>query len=186
VKRSSPSTSPASPVALTAASSGASNRVVTKMPKEDRDDIEEFQIRFIQGGGAGAHDEWDDKLFENLRRELGDGHEVRYPRMPDEDVPSYARWNPVIRREMADSDDGAVVIGNPVGATILINAAAGAEAWSERAHRRSVRRPGRLAGDEFELPATSARSSRRACGCMCSADSGTRPSHRRMPTSMPA
>jgi hypothetical protein len=29
------------------------------------------QILFIQGGGAGAHDEWDDKLVDSLRRELG-------------------------------------------------------------------------------------------------------------------
>src|SRR6266567_13815 len=29
------------------------------------------QILFIQGGGAGAHDEWDDKLVESLRRGLG-------------------------------------------------------------------------------------------------------------------
>ena len=56
------------------------------------------QILFIQGGGAGAHDEWDDKLFDSLRRELGDGYEVRYPRMPDEDDPSYARWSEAIRR----------------------------------------------------------------------------------------
>jgi hypothetical protein len=82
------------------------------------------QILFIQGGGAGAHDEWDDKLVESLRRELGDGHEVRYPGMPDEGDPSYARWSTAIRREMADLDDGAVLAGHSVGATILINALA--------------------------------------------------------------
>ena len=38
------------------------------------------QILFIQGGGAGAHDEWDDKLVKSLRRELGSGYEVRCPR----------------------------------------------------------------------------------------------------------
>lgn len=42
------------------------------------------QILFIQGGGAGVHDEWDDKLVDSLRRELGDGPGVRYPRMPGE------------------------------------------------------------------------------------------------------
>jgi pimeloyl-ACP methyl ester carboxylesterase len=79
------------------------------------------QILFIQGGGAGAHDEWDDKLFESLRRVLGAGHEVRYPRMPDEDDPSYARWSAAIRREMAGLDEGAVVVGQSVGGTILIH-----------------------------------------------------------------
>jgi pimeloyl-ACP methyl ester carboxylesterase len=82
------------------------------------------QILFIQGGGAGAHDEWDDKLAESLRRELGGGHDVRYPRMPDEGNPSYARWSAAIRREMADLDDGSVVVGHSVGATILVNAVA--------------------------------------------------------------
>jgi pimeloyl-ACP methyl ester carboxylesterase len=79
------------------------------------------QILFIQGGGAGVHDEWDDKLVDSLRRELGDGYQVRYPRMPDEGDPSYARWSAAIRRELADLDDGAVVAGHSVGATILIN-----------------------------------------------------------------
>ena len=82
------------------------------------------RILFIQGGGAGAHDEWDDKLVESLRRGLGDGHEVRYPRMPGEGDPSYARWSAAIRRELAGLDDGAVVVGHSVGATILIQALA--------------------------------------------------------------
>ena len=82
------------------------------------------QILFIQGGGAGVHDEWDDKLVESLRRELGSEYEVRYPRMPDEGDPSYARWGTAIRREMAALDDGAVVAGHSVGATILVNALA--------------------------------------------------------------
>src|SRR5438270_2777380 len=82
------------------------------------------EILFIQGGGAGAHDEWDDKLVESLRRELGDGHEIRYPRMPDEDDPSYGRWSAALRGELADLDDGAIVAGHSVGATILISALA--------------------------------------------------------------
>ena len=49
------------------------------------------QILFIQGGGAGAHDEWDDKLVESLRQELGGGYEVRYPRMPDEGDQAHLR-----------------------------------------------------------------------------------------------
>jgi predicted alpha/beta hydrolase family esterase len=82
------------------------------------------QILFVQGGGAGAHDEWDDKLVSSLRRELGGGYEIRYPRMPDESDPSFARWSAAIRREMADLDAGAVVVGHSVGATILVNALA--------------------------------------------------------------
>jgi predicted alpha/beta hydrolase family esterase len=80
------------------------------------------QILFIQGGGEGVHDEWDDKLVASLRRGLGAGYEVRYPRMPDEGDPSYARWSAAVWREVADLDEGAVVAGHSVGATILIRA----------------------------------------------------------------
>ncbi len=83
------------------------------------------QILFIQGGGEGAHDEWDDKLAESLRRELGAKYEVRYPRMPDEGDPSYARWSTAIRRELADLDDGAVAVGHSVGAAVLLHVLAG-------------------------------------------------------------
>jgi pimeloyl-ACP methyl ester carboxylesterase len=114
------------------------------------------QILFIQGGGAGAHDEWDIKLSDNLRRELGDAYEVRYPRMPGEDDPSYARWSAAIRHEMTALDDGAVVAGHSVGGSILINALA------ERPPERELRAIVMIAapfvgvggwpGDEFELP----------------------------------
>jgi predicted alpha/beta hydrolase family esterase len=82
------------------------------------------QVLFIQGGGAGAHDEWDDKLVASLRQELGREYEVRYPLMPDEDDPSYARWSTAIRREIAALDDGAVVAGHSVGGAILLHALA--------------------------------------------------------------
>jgi pimeloyl-ACP methyl ester carboxylesterase len=113
------------------------------------------QILFIQGGGAGAHDEWDSKLVESLRRELGGGYEVRYPRMPDEDNPGYARWSPAIRREMADLDDGAVVVGHSAGAVILVNALAGQPPEKELAAIVLIAAPfvgpGGWPSDEFEL-----------------------------------
>jgi pimeloyl-ACP methyl ester carboxylesterase len=82
------------------------------------------QILFIQGGGAGVHEEWDDKLVDSLARELGDRYEVRYPRMPGEDDPSYARWSAAVRHQMAGLDGGAVVVGHSVGGAILVNALA--------------------------------------------------------------
>ena len=114
------------------------------------------QILFIQGGGAGAHDDWDDKLVDSLRRALGDGYEVRYPRMPDEDDPSYARWSAVIRREMTALDDGAIVVGHSVGGTILIQALAEQRPQRELAAIVLIAAPfvgaGGWASDEFELP----------------------------------
>jgi predicted alpha/beta hydrolase family esterase len=82
------------------------------------------QALFIQGGSAGAHDDWDSKLVANLARELGQGYDIRYPRMPNESDPSYPAWKIALEHEIAALDDAAVLVGHSVGGTILINALA--------------------------------------------------------------
>ncbi len=78
-------------------------------------------VLFVQGGGEGAHDDWDDRLVDSLRRGLGPTYEIRYPRMPRESEPSYARWRAVLARELRKLDAGAVLVGHSIGGTILIN-----------------------------------------------------------------
>ena len=82
------------------------------------------QLLFVQGGGAGTHDEWDDKLVDSLRRELGPNFEIRYPRMPNEDDPSFAAWKTTLEKEFANLDDDAILVGHSIGGTILVNALA--------------------------------------------------------------
>ena len=81
---------------------------------------------FIQGGGERVHDDWDRRLVDSLRRELGSGYEVRYPRMPHEADPDYETWKAAIAEQIAGLDDGAVLVGHSIGATILVNALADA------------------------------------------------------------
>jgi pimeloyl-ACP methyl ester carboxylesterase len=82
------------------------------------------QVLFIQGGGARVHNEWDDKLVASLRRELGASYSVRYPRMPKEDDPNYARWGAAIAKQIASLHDGAILVGHSIGGTIMINSLA--------------------------------------------------------------
>ena len=82
------------------------------------------QVLFVQGAGERVHDEWDDKLVASLTTELGPGYEIRYPRMPDEDDPSYATWTAALEKELAGLDDGAILVGHSLGGTFLINALA--------------------------------------------------------------
>ena len=82
------------------------------------------QVLFVQGGGEGVHDRWDDRLVDSLTRELGPAYEVRYPVMPDEADPKYAVWEPALQRELAALQPGAVVVGHSVGGTILVHALA--------------------------------------------------------------
>ena len=114
------------------------------------------EILFIQGGGAGAHDEWDDKLVDSLGRAIGPDYSIRYPRMPGEGEPSYAQWKAAIEKEIDRLHDGALLVGHSIGGTFLINALA---------ERRPPRRLGAVVliaapfvgaggwpGDEFETP----------------------------------
>jgi predicted alpha/beta hydrolase family esterase len=79
------------------------------------------QVLFVQGGGAGAHDQWDDKLVDSLTHALGPAYEVRYPRLPNESDPHYADWKPELEKQLAPLADGAVLVGHSVGGTMLVN-----------------------------------------------------------------
>jgi pimeloyl-ACP methyl ester carboxylesterase len=114
------------------------------------------QVLFLQGGGEGTHDEWDDRLVDSLRAELGDGFEVRYPRMPAEDDPGPATWGPAMRQELAMLDDGAIVAGHSVGATIMVNLLAAAPPPVKLGAIVLIAAPfvgaGGWPGDGFEFP----------------------------------
>ncbi|MEU7925476.1 alpha/beta fold hydrolase [Micromonospora sp. NPDC049801] len=114
------------------------------------------QILFVQGAGPGTYDEWDSRMVDSLRRELGDSYDVRYPRLPDEGDPRYATWSAAVRREIAALDDGAVVIGHSVGGAILAHVLAERPPERELALIVLVAAPfvgaGGWPGDEFELP----------------------------------
>jgi len=79
------------------------------------------QILFVQGGGKDVHEQWDNKLVEDLRRQLGRAYEVRYPIMPNEADPQFASWRAALEKEIATLPNGAIVVGHSVGGTILIN-----------------------------------------------------------------
>lgn len=79
------------------------------------------QVLFVQGGGGEyVHDAWDNKLVESLRHELGPGYDIRYPRMPNEDDPQFGPWSSALRRELDDLDEGAMLVGHSIGATVLV------------------------------------------------------------------
>jgi predicted alpha/beta hydrolase family esterase len=80
-----------------------------------------MQVLFVQGGGEGVHDEWDNKLVARLSRSLGSGYDVLYPPMPDESNPAYPSWAASLLRELARLGPGAVAVGHSIGAAILIN-----------------------------------------------------------------
>jgi predicted alpha/beta hydrolase family esterase len=79
------------------------------------------QILFVQGAGEDVHEQWDNKLVESLRRELGPRYEIRYPVMPNEADPKLSTWGVALEAEMATLDNGAIVVGHSVGGTILIH-----------------------------------------------------------------
>jgi len=78
------------------------------------------QLLFVQGGGEGAHDEWDSKLVWSLQHELGQNYEIHYPRMPGEDDPIYAVWKTTLEKEFRTLRDGAIIVAHSVGGTVLV------------------------------------------------------------------
>ena len=112
------------------------------------------QVLFVQGGGEGTHDEWDNKLVASLERELGSDYEIRYPRMPDEGSPQYGSWKVALQTEFGKLRDGAILIGHSIGGTILIAALAEHTAkWMPAANGLRCRRGhGTTAGRAYFNP----------------------------------
>jgi pimeloyl-ACP methyl ester carboxylesterase len=82
------------------------------------------QVLFVQGGGANVHADWDDKLVARLRSELGPTYDIRYPCMPNEEDPNYVTWKETLEHALAALSDGAILVGQSIGGTIMINALA--------------------------------------------------------------
>ena len=82
------------------------------------------QLLFVQGGGEGVHDAWDNKLVASLEQALGPGWDIRYPRMPQEADPKFAAWKAALLGEIAGLDNGAILVGHSVGATVLVHSLA--------------------------------------------------------------
>ena len=78
-----------------------------------------MNILFLQGGNAGAYDE-DAELAASLQGALGPAHTVHYPRMPNEDAPEYASWEPAIAEALAALGGAVVLAGHSVGAALLV------------------------------------------------------------------
>jgi predicted alpha/beta hydrolase family esterase len=78
-------------------------------------------VLFVQGGGSGVHDSWDNKLVASLKKELGTGYTIHYPRMPDEDDPDPTAWKQAIDRELKKLSEGVILVGHSIGAAILID-----------------------------------------------------------------
>ncbi|MEO8263220.1 MAG: alpha/beta fold hydrolase [Pseudolysinimonas sp.] len=109
-------------------------------------------VVFIQGGGAGARDE-DEPLVASLRRELGDGIQVDYPVMPNEDEPDEETWGAAIATAIESAD---VVVGHSIGAYLLVRQlATSMPARIRSLHLIAAPYPGGDADwtfDGFELP----------------------------------
>ena len=80
------------------------------------------QVLFAQGAGKGTHDEWDDKLVQSLRKNLGDGWSVLYPRMPGEGDPKFSAWKATLLREFQNLREGDVLVGHSFGGAVLLHA----------------------------------------------------------------
>ena len=73
------------------------------------------RVLFVHGAGEGTY-EGSKPLVQSLRDSLGDGYEVDYPVLPNEDEPDPREWSRIIERQ----SEGAVVVAHSVGASIAL------------------------------------------------------------------
>jgi uncharacterized protein len=77
-----------------------------------------IQVLFVHGGGENGY-EADSKLAASLREALGDSYNVRYPHMPDDDVPDFG-WGRQIGQELSSINGEVILVGHSLGASMLL------------------------------------------------------------------
>jgi predicted alpha/beta hydrolase family esterase len=76
------------------------------------------QVLFIQGGGDDGYNETA-KLVAALQKALGIDYEINYPPMPDDDTPDFG-WLKKIGEEISRSEEGVILAGHSLGASLLL------------------------------------------------------------------
>jgi predicted alpha/beta hydrolase family esterase len=100
--------------------------IMTRMKRKKPGTIPR-QVLFVQGGGEGAHDEWDNKLVASLQQALGPRYTIRYPRMPGEGDLDATAWKKAIGRELGKLGAGAILVAHSIGAAIVLDHLAGGD-----------------------------------------------------------
>ena len=95
----------------------AKRRLTPGKPKEWK--LVKRHVLFVHGAGEGAYEE-DGELAASLQEELGDGYEVRSPKMPNEGSPEYGSWRDRISKEISGVDGDVILTGHSFGASVLL------------------------------------------------------------------
>jgi predicted alpha/beta hydrolase family esterase len=77
-------------------------------------------ILFVHSAGPQGHHEGSDYLVSYLIDVLGPGYRISHPNMPDPENPHYSDWKITLRQEFASRDDGLILIGHSLGASVLL------------------------------------------------------------------
>ena len=91
----------------------------TDDPDGSRQRMATRQVLFVHGAGGEAFEE-DAALVRSLREALGPDFGVEYPEMSDADAPEFGTWSARISRELSALDEGVILVGHSLGASILL------------------------------------------------------------------
>ena len=78
------------------------------------------QVLFVHSAGPQERGEGSSHMVAALQKALGDGYDVRFPRMPDPDDPAYVPWKERVQAEIAGLDEDALLVGHSLGGSVLL------------------------------------------------------------------
>ncbi len=82
--------------------------------------IKPKQVIFVHSGGTQGLHEGSSDLVAWLKLALGPPYQVFCPKMPDPDQPVYEHWKRAIKEELAELDNGIIMIGHSLGGSVIL------------------------------------------------------------------
>lgn len=77
------------------------------------------EVLFIHSAGPQGYHEGSDYLVTYLTNRLSN-YKVLHPKMPDPEHPTYQSWKDMLMEEMANLEEGTILIGHSLGASVLL------------------------------------------------------------------
>lgn len=78
------------------------------------------QVLFVHSGGPQGLHEGSSDLLAWLKLALGRPYEVFCPPMPDPEQPVYENWKTTLEKQLADLDNGLILIGHSLGGSVIL------------------------------------------------------------------
>src|SRR5437763_795534 len=77
-------------------------------------------VLFIHSAGPQGRHQGSNDFVTILKKSLGAGYDIKYPKMPNPEEPDYNPWRDQIEKELVKMKEDSILVGHSLGGSVLL------------------------------------------------------------------